>query len=149
MPERGPAVPPQMHTQDVIEAFELLENWDARYEFINELGRELPPFPETERKEENLVPGCNTRAWLIGELRAGYPAVMDYRADSEGTLVRGLVALLLMPFQGKTPHEVVETDPSDFLDRLGLEAHLSGSRRMGMHAFIKRVKTIALAHAGG
>jgi cysteine desulfuration protein SufE len=54
-----------------------------------------------------------------------------------------------MPFQGKPPHEVVETDPTDFLNRLGLETHLSGSRRMGMYAFIKRVKTIAMAHAGG
>jgi cysteine desulfuration protein SufE len=136
-----------MQTQDVIEAFELLENWEARYELINELGETLRPFPEAERKDENLVPGCNTRAWLIGDLQAGYPPVMDYRADAEGTLVRGLVAILLMPFQRKTPHDVVKTDPSGFLGRLGLEDHLSGSRRMGMQAFIKRVKTLALAHA--
>jgi cysteine desulfuration protein SufE len=136
-----------MDTRDVIEAFELLDDWDARYELITELARELPPFPEAERTEDNLVPGCNTRAWLTGDLRPGYPPMMEYRADAEGTLVRGLVALLLMPFQGKTPHEVLDTDPGDFLNALGLEAHLSGSRRMGMHAFIKRVKTIAQTHA--
>jgi cysteine desulfuration protein SufE len=136
-----------MTLADVIDAFELLDNWDARYELIGELARELPALPDAERTEANLVPGCNTRAWLTGDLGPEDPGVMQYRADAEGTLVRGLVALLLMPFQGKPPREVLATDPGEFIGKLGLEEHLSGSRRMGMHAFIARVKAIAREHS--
>jgi cysteine desulfuration protein SufE len=136
-----------MTPADVIDAFELLDNWDARYELIGELARELPALPDSERTEANLVPGCNTRAWLTGDLDPGDPGVMQYRADAEGTLVRGLVALLLMPFQSKPPQEVLATDAGEFIGKLGLEEHLSGSRRMGMHAFIARVKAIAREHS--
>ena len=73
---------------------------------------------------------------------------MDYRVDGEGTLVRGLVVVLLAPFQGKTPEEVMARDIGDYIGRLELEEHLSPNRRQGMHAFIAKLKSIAKASAG-
>jgi cysteine desulfuration protein SufE len=131
-----------MRTQEVVDAFELLEPWEQRYELIADLGRSMLPLAESEKTDANRISGCDTRTWLTGCL-AGNPRVMEYRADAEGPLVRGLVALLLTPFQGKTPDEVIETDPAGFVSRLDLEAGLSAKRLAGMYAFFARVKEIA------
>ncbi len=136
---------PDMNTADVLEAFELLENWEARYEFIGELSRELVPVSEQERTEANLVQGCNTQTWLTGQLTGSNPAVIEFRAEAETPLVRGLVALLLVPFQRQTPATVLTTDPSGYIDSLGLKEHLSGNRQAGMEHFMERVYAIARA----
>ncbi|WP_200278987.1 SufE family protein [Rhabdochromatium marinum] len=138
-----------MKTAEVLEAFELLENWEARYEFIDDLGRgELLPLAERERTEANLVQGCNTRTWLTGSLVGDDPAVIEFRAEAETPLVRGLVALLLVPFQRQPPHAVLATDPSEYINGLGLKEHLSGNRQAGMEHFIERVYTIARGLGG-
>ncbi len=132
-----------MNTQDVLDAFELLDDWDARYEFIGELARELVPVRDDERQEANLVPGCNTRTWLTAGPQPGDPGRIEYRADAETPLVRGLVALLLVPFQHRTPQQVLATDPGDYIARLGLAEHLSANRQAGMEHFIERVYRLA------
>lgn len=129
--------------QDVVDAFDMLEDWEARYEYIGELARELTPLRSGEKTDANLVPGCNTRTWLIASLDSARPAVLHYRAEGEGPLVNGLVAVLLAPFQDRSPEEIVATDPSDYLDRLGLVEQLSPTRRVGLYHFIDRVKAIA------
>lgn len=131
-----------MHADEIIEAFELLPDWDERYELIGDLGKQLAPMPPAEKTDANLVPGCTTRAWLTGHV-TGDPPVLEFSADAEGPLVRGLMALLLVPFEGKSPQEVLDTDPRGFIDSLGLEQHLSTGRRVGLHAFLDRVKAIA------
>lgn len=132
-----------MNTQEIIDAFEFLDTWEERYELITDLGRKLTPLPESEKTDENLVAGCTTRTWLTGQLTNSDPAVVDFRADAEGPLVRGLVALLLMPFQKKTPEEILKTDSDAFVGRLGLDAALSAKRQAGMQAFFVRIKRIA------
>lgn len=132
-----------MDTHTLIDAFEHLETWEERYELIAELSRELLPLTESDRSDVNLIQGCDTRTWLTGQLVPGLPARLEYRAAAEGPLVRGLVAVLLMPFQGKSPEEVLATDPYPFIRRLGLDSALSAKRQAGMEAFIERVKTIA------
>lgn len=132
-----------MNTHELIESFELLDSWEERYQLIGELERELIPIPELEKTEEALVQGCTTRTWLSGHLVGTDPPVVEYRADAEGPLVRGLVAVLLMPFQGKTPEEVIATDPRPYIERLGLESALSAQRRAGMDSFLERVRVIA------
>jgi len=134
-----------MNTQEIIDAFEFLETWEERYELIAELGRGLLPLADGEKNDANLVAGCDTRTWLVGDV-TGHPRVMEYRADAEGPLVRGLVALLLMPFQGRAPEEVLATDPRAFVSRVGLESALSAKRQAGMYAFLDRVKDIARVH---
>lgn len=135
-----------MKPQEVIDAFDFLDDWDERFELVTELGRGLAPMPEGDKTDANQVPGCTTRTWLSGHLRPAEPPVIEYLADAEGPLVRGLVALLLAPFQGRTPAEVLALDPNPFIGRLGLEDALSVQRRAGMYAFIDRVKLIARAH---
>jgi len=132
-----------MHTKDVLDAFELLDTWESRYEFIGDLSRELLPLAESEKNQTNLIEGCNTRTWLTGSLTPGEPPCIEFRADAETPLVRGLVALLLVPFQGKTPIAVLETDARDYIAKTGLAEHLSGNRRAGMEHFLERVYKIA------
>ena len=132
-----------MDTQTLIDAFEHLETWEERYELISELSRDLLPLAASDRTDANLVKGCDTRTWLTGELLPGTASRLEYRAEAEGPLVRGLVAVLLMPFQGKSPEDVLATDPYPFIRRLGLDAALSAKRQVGMQSFIERVKAIA------
>lgn len=136
-----------MNTQELLDSFEFLDTWDQRYEFIADLGRDLLPLDPREKTEANLIADCDTRTWLTARL-AGNPPVLEYRADAEGPLVRGLVVLLLTPFQGKTPEQVVATDPKDFISKLGFESALSAKRQAGMQAFLERVKEIAWSHCG-
>ena len=138
-----------MDVQRILDTFELLPDWNERYEFITELGHKLVPVPDGDKTDEHLVQGCTTRTWLTGHLTAGDPPTMAYQADAEGPLVRGIVKLLLIPFEGKTPQEVLATDPSDYIGKLGLEEHLSPNRRVGMYAFINKLKAIAQACADG
>jgi len=132
-----------MTADELIEVFEHLETWEERFHLISDLGRELKPIADEERIEVNQVAGCTTRTWLTAHLVPGSPPRLEYRADAEGPLVRGLVAVLLMPFQGKTPEAVLATDPRPFIARLGLEAALSPHRRAGMEAFLLRVRALA------
>jgi cysteine desulfuration protein SufE len=134
-----------MNTQDVLDAFEVLDDWDARYEFIGELSRELVPVGDSDHNDANLVPGCNTRTWLTARPRPGDPSRIEYQADAETPLVRGLVALLLVPFQHQPPDRVLATDPGDYIGRLGLAEHLSPNRQAGMEHFIERVYQLARA----
>jgi cysteine desulfuration protein SufE len=137
-----------MTANDVIDAFELLGDWEARYEFIGELASQLVPLSESEHSDSQLVPGCNTRTWLSAGPQPGDPTRIEYRADAETPLVRGLVAVLLVPFQHQTPEQVLETDPSDYIARLGLAEHLSPNRRAGMEHFLERVYQLARSQQG-
>lgn len=132
-----------MDTQTLIDAFEHIQTWEERYELIAELSRELLPLTESDRIDANLIKGCDTRTWLTGQLVPGSESRLEFRAEAEGPLVRGLVAVLLMPFQGKSPDEVLATDPYPFIRRLGLDSALSAKRQAGMEAFLERVKVIA------
>jgi len=132
-----------MDAESVIETFELLDNWEARYEFIGDLGRELLPLAAQEKTDANLVPGCNTPAWLRGDLSHSEPPTIEFRADAETPMVRGLMALLLVPFQGKTPAQILATNADSYIARLGLHEHLSPNRREGIDHLIERVRQIA------
>lgn len=132
-----------MDTHEILAAFRFLETWEERFEFIADLGRELAPLADSERAEANLVPGCTTRTWLTGCIVDADPPILEFRADAETPLVRGLVALLLIPFKDKTVREVLDTDPNPFIESLHLEQALSLKRRAGMEAFLARIKHIA------
>lgn len=132
-----------MTFQDILDTFAVLDDWEARYEFISELEGKLHPLLPHEQVDYNLVPGCNTRTWLTGSLIATQPPRIEYRADAETPLVRGLVALLLTPFQDQTPAAVLAIDAMALLGQTGLDTHLSPNRQAGMAHFIERVYQIA------
>lgn len=126
--------------EDVIETFDFLEDWEDRYKYIIDLGRGLAAFPEDQMIEENRVHGCTSRVWLTHE-RQGDGIV--FHGESDAHIVRGLVALMLMIFSGKSPDVIVNTDARSILGGLGLEQHLSPMRTNGLFSMVERIKAIA------
>ncbi len=135
-----------MSIDDLIEAFELLSEWEDRYAYIGDLGEQLAGLGEEHKTERNLVHGCMTRVWIIGAPADGDSPVIHYRADAEGPIIKGLVAILLLMFRNKTAEEVLATDADELIERLGLEEHLSPNRHVGMYAMVDKIKSIARAH---
>ncbi len=129
-----------MQLDELVEAFELLPDWEERYRILIDLGRKLPEFPDAERTEENRVQGCTSKVWLIAEKNG---EVLDFRADSDSFIVKGLLAILLKAYSGQRPEDIQRTDIEDLFQRLGLEQNLSPNRRSGFYATVERIKAIA------
>jgi cysteine desulfuration protein SufE len=127
--------------QNLVEEFEFLGEWMQRYEYIIELGRKLPGLPEDKQVDSHLVPGCQSRVWFYARRDKGR---LYFDADSDALIVRGLVALLLRIYSGRTPDEILNTPP-DFFEALELGSHLSGSRANGLHAMVQRIRGYAEA----
>lgn len=131
--------------EDILETFELLDDWEERYRYVIELGRELPEMPAHDKIERNRVQGCTSRVWLVTGMSRGANGepVMTLRGESDAHIVRGLVAILLALFSGKTPAEILRIDARAFLDKLGLKDHLSPMRTNGLYSMVERIKTLA------
>jgi cysteine desulfuration protein SufE len=129
---------------DIIADFALLDDWEERYRYIIDLGRQLAPLPEGERTEENRVRGCASQVWVSTkhEGRAGVP-VLHFLADSDALIVRGLVAITLALFDRRTPREILATDAEAVFNRLDLRAHLTAQRSNGLKALVDRIKADA------
>ncbi|MFT5357735.1 MAG: cysteine desulfuration protein SufE [Polyangiales bacterium] len=127
---------------DVHDTFELIDDWSDRYAFLIEMGRELPPYPEELRDKAHKVKGCLSQVWLAAETRDGH---MYFQADSDAHIVKGLVALVRLAFEGKTPSEVTDFDMDALLSKLGLDKHLTPGRSNGLHSMIKRIRAYAAA----
>jgi cysteine desulfuration protein SufE len=130
-------------TDELLETFDDLKEWDERYDFIIDLGRELPPFPAEFQTEENIVGGCMSTVWLKTNDSDQPDQPLEIQADSDSIIVKGLIAVLLAYYSGMTPSQVVESDVSGFLKQLGLNQHLSPQRRNGLFSMIKRLKALA------
>lgn len=131
--------------QAIIEEFEFLGDWVQRYEYIVELGRKLPDLPDDMKTDVYKVTGCQSQVWFHAE-RQG--ALIHYRADSDAMIVRGLIALLLRLYSGRSADEILGTTP-EFFEVLELGSHLSGSRANGLHAMIQRIHQFAQAFRDG
>ncbi len=129
--------------QELIETFELLGDWEERYRHLIELGRKLPAMPDAEHSEANKVRGCMSQVWLTGELSDTTPPRLQLRGDSDAHIVKGLIALILLLTNNRTPREVLDTDIDDAFIQLGLESHLSMNRRNGFYAMVERIKQMA------
>jgi cysteine desulfuration protein SufE len=123
------------------EGFALFDDWEDRYRYLMELGRELPTLTADETVEANRVSGCQSRVWLTTALQGGR---LRLRAGSDAAFVQGILALLMRVFNDRTPGEILATGP-DFLARLGLDEQLSMSRRNGAAAVVGRIQAIARA----
>lgn len=130
---------------EILETFELLDDWEDRYRYVIDLGRQLPEMPVADRTEANRVQGCTSRVWLVTETDPANPGVMVLRGESDAYIVRGLVAILLSLYSGKTPAEILEVDAKAFLDKLGLQGHLSPTRTNGLFSMVERIKALAKA----
>ncbi len=127
-----------MQLDDVIETFELLDDWEDRYRALIELGRDLPPLPEEARIEANKVRGCTSQVWMIAEDEA--EGRLGFLADSDAHIVKGLIGVLLAAYSHRRPEEILDTDIRATFARLGLDEHLSPNRRSGFFAMVERIR---------
>lgn len=130
---------------EMIDDFELLDDWEDRYRYVIELGRELEPLPEDVRTPENKVKGCVSQVWLSTRVRAGGNGepVLSFRGDSDAHIVRGLIAILFAMYSDKSPSSILETDPESVFDRIGLTEHLTPQRSNGLFSMVARIRADA------
>lgn len=132
------------HTiDDVVDSFEVLDDWEDRYRYLIDLGRKLPPYPEAARTEAHKVRGCVSQVWLNPHYSDDSPPRFYFYGDSDAHIVKGLVALMMLIFNGKTADEIRETDARAFLDKLGLAQHLSPMRTNGLYSMLSRIQELA------
>jgi cysteine desulfurase/selenocysteine lyase len=142
----GPS--PQAVADEVVELFEFLPDWNERYQHIIELGEKIPPLPAEFRTEANRVKGCQSTVFLQTRKRPGTTDVVEFLADSDADIVRGLIALLERVFSGQRAAQIVAFDVEGFFGRLGLNHHLSMGRRNGLAAMVQRVRNYAAEVTG-
>ena len=137
-----------MSIESIASDFELLDEWEDKYRYVIELGRALPPLPETARAEANKVRGCASQVWLLTQAdpRSG---VMTFRGDSDAHIVKGLIAILLEMLSGKTAEAILAADPLAVFDRLGLKEHLTPQRSNGLASMVARIKSDAALVSSG
>ncbi len=126
---------------EIIEDFSMFDEWMDKYEYIIELGKELPKIKEELKIEENKISGCQSQVWLHAEIK---DSAISFTADSDAIITKGIIALLIKVLNNRTPKEISETKLY-FLDKIGLQANLSPTRANGMVSMIKQLKYYALA----
>lgn len=126
--------------QDMIDDFSFLEDWEDRYMHVIEMGRSLAPLREDERNKDTKVNGCTSQVWLVFD-RDNNRLVI--RGDSDAHIVKGLVAIVIEIFSGRTPEEIEALDGEAIIHQLGLSEHLSTQRANGLRSMINRVKSSA------
>ena len=127
---------------EIAENLSYLDDWEDRYRYIIELGQKLPPLADSEKNAATKVNGCVSQVWLVSE-RDG--ALLRYRGESDAMIVRGLAAILIALYSGRTPAEIAGTDAIAIFDELGLREHLSTQRSNGLVAMVNRIRSEARA----
>jgi cysteine desulfuration protein SufE len=122
---------------DIIDSLGFFDNWEERYKYIIDLGKELPVMDVSLRTDEYLVRGCQSQVWLVDEWRAGK---LFFQADSDAFIVKGLLGVVLAAFNGKTPGEILAFDIDAYFTQLDLLQHLSSTRGNGLKAMVKRIQ---------
>lgn len=140
-----------MTIDQIIDNFELLDQWDDRYRYIIELGRSLPELPDDARTETNKVRGCASQVWMKTDTRpngADGP-ILDFHGDSDAHIVRGLIAILFALYSGKPARSILSTDAQSLFEKLGLREHLTPQRSNGFRAMVDRIQADARAALAG
>ena len=137
-----------MQIAEIIDNFSVLDDWEDRYRYLIDLGRELEPLTDGEHAPAYKVRGCASQVWLITETEGqGAEAVLKFRGDSDALIVRGLIAVLFALYSGKTAGEIVATDEKAVFVQLGLNGHLTAQRSNGLASMVARIKADANATA--
>ena len=126
---------------ELIEEFELFDDWEGKYEYIIDLGKKLPKLADEYKTEDNIIKGCQSIVWLNAYMQDGQ---LMFEADSEAIIVKGLVSMLLKVLSGHTPVEVMNADLY-FIEKVGLSSHLAQTRSNGLASMVKQMKAYAVA----
>ena len=127
----------QTEIDELVDEFDFLDDWEQRYRYLIDMGKALPDMPETERTDANKVKGCVSQVWLVTGKDGD---TLTFRADSDAHIVRGLAALLVRLYSGRTGEEILSVDARDVLARIGLSEHLSPQRSNGLASMIGRIR---------
>jgi cysteine desulfuration protein SufE len=127
--------------KEIVEEFAFLEDWEQKYEYIIDLGKELKGISEEKKKEENLIKGCQSKVWIDAEFKN---EILYFNADSDGILPKGIASLLVSIYSGHSTQEILDSN-FDFISEIGLQEFLSPSRANGLMAMTKQIKFYAVA----
>ena len=132
---------------DIVENFELLDQWDDRYRYVIELGRTLPPLADAAHIEANKVRGCASQVWLLTHVKpdGATGPTLTFEGDSDAHIVRGLIAILFALYSGKHAKDILAIDPEAMFEKLGLRENLTPQRSNGLRAMVERIRAEAKA----
>jgi cysteine desulfuration protein SufE len=138
-------IAPELTYVELAENFALFDEWDDRYSYLIDLGRKLPPFPRELQTEDYKVRGCMSQVWMVPGHPPGEADKFAFAADSDALIVKGLIAVLGILFSGKTPAEIASINVEEAFRTLGLDQHISPSRRNGLVSMVEKIKSYAKA----
>ena len=132
---------------EIVENFDLLDEWDDRYRYVIELGRTLSPLPDSAHVDTNKVQGCASQVWLLTHVKPNGLSgpILTFEGDSDAHIVRGLIAILFALYSGKTAQDIVATDAIALFDRIGLRENLTPQRSNGLRSMVERIRVEAKA----
>lgn len=133
--------------QDIVETFELLGDWDQRYQYLVELGENMPALPDEARTDENKVKGCMSQVWISASLSRDKPGNILFHGDCDTSIIKGVLALLFQLSEDRTADDIERLDVDEFFEKLGLDDHLSPNRHVGVYAIVELMKKQARALA--
>lgn len=137
-----------MQIDEIIEGFEFIDDWEERIRYLIELGRDLEPLPAKAHNDANKVQGCASQVWLETTIGDGADPVLTFRGDSDAHLVKGLVAVTIALYSGRTAREILATDAGETFARIKLREHLTPQRSNGLRSMVERIKHEAASAAG-
>ncbi len=128
--------------EEIVEEFEMFDDWMQRYEYMIELGKSLPLINEKYKTDEYIIKGCQSKVWVHADLNEDK---IEFTADSDAIITKGIIAILIRSFSGQPPQAILDADTS-FIDQIGLKEHLSPTRANGLVSMIKQIKLYAVAY---
>ncbi len=129
--------------KEIVEEFGVFTDWMDKYEYLIEIGRSLPIIPEADKKETNLIKGCQSRVWLKSSFNDGK---LYFSADSDAIITKGIISLLIRVYNERTPKEILESD-FGFISEIGIKENLSPTRANGLVAMINQIRAYAVAYS--
>lgn len=135
--------------EELVDNFALFDAWEDRFRYLIDLGRKLAPMDPDLKTEETKVRGCTSQVWIVDRVEPGEPPRLHFIADSDAHIVKGLIAVLLEIYDGRTPQEILAVDIKDAIARLGFAQHLSPNRANGLFSMVERIRKLAVQEAAG
>jgi cysteine desulfuration protein SufE len=132
---------------EIVDTFELLGDWDQRYQYLVELGENMPALPDEARTDENKVKGCMSQVWISASLSRDKPGNILFHGDCDTSIIKGVLALLFQLSEDRTADDIERLDVDEFFEKLGLDDHLSPNRHVGVYAIVELMKKQARALA--
>lgn len=126
---------------EIVEEFNMFDDWMQRYEYMIDLGKNLPLIEEHYKTDDRIIKGCQSKVWVHAQMQGDRVA---FTADSDAIITKGIIAILLRAWSGQKPQDIIDAD-TDFIDQIGLKEHLSPTRANGLVSMIKQLKMYALA----